>query len=216
MSDKVQLLAGQRQKGESRKAVLACNDYLRMGLGRRLVDLHKRYHEDIQENSTPTRSWGTLTQWSSRYNWQQRADEYDAELERQKNERRQQVMNDGLALDFERVDKLKALGHFLLGQIYEQGADGLYHNVWLPDVKQIGSGEFAERIDIERFNAAIIGELRGVLDDLAKETGGRTKRHARDWRTEAEQLGLDPNELFERVVGTIIERNRPTDDGSVG
>jgi hypothetical protein len=144
----------------------------------------------------------TLKAWSKRYSWQHRADEYDAELERQKNERRQQVMNDGLALDFERVDKLKQLGHFLLEQIYEQGEDGLYHNVWLPDVKQIGSGDSAERVDIERFNAAIISELRGVLDDLAKETGGRRQKHdvAHDWREEARQLGLNPDELFDRVV----------------
>lgn len=118
---------------------------------------------------------GTLKNWSSRYNWQDRAEEYDAELEHQKNERRQQVMESGLALDFERVDQLKRVGHFLIDQIYEQGEDGTYHNIWLPDVKQIGSGNSAERVDIERFNAAIIGELRGVLDDLAKETGGRIK-----------------------------------------
>ncbi len=96
-------------------------------------------------------------------------------MEHQKNERRQQVMESGLALDFERVDQLKRVGHFLIDQIYEQGEDGTYHNIWLPDVKQIGSGNSAERVDIERFNAAIIGELRGVLDDLAKETGGRIK-----------------------------------------
>jgi len=85
-------------------------------------------------------------------------------------------MQSGLALDYERAVELKRLAHFLIEQIYEQGEDGNYHNVWLPDVKQIGAGKNIERIDIERFNAAIISELRGVLDDLAKETGGRKLR----------------------------------------
>lgn len=179
-----------------------------MGRGRSLADLWRRFTESNQD-SPPTRSYGTLKQWSKRCAWQQRADEYDAETERQKNERRREVMDSGLALDFERVNELKRLGHFLLEQIYEQGEEGVYHNVWLPDVKQIGSGEFAERIDIERFNAAIISELRGVLDDLAKETGGRRQKHdiSRDWREEAKQLGLNPDELFNRVVTALSGRN---------
>lgn len=155
---------------------MACNDWLRLGRGRSLRLLIENYTKNDQE-SPPTRSLGTLKNWSAHFEWGIRADEYDAEIERQKNERRQQVMESGLALDFERTDELKQLARFLLGQVYEHGEDGIFHNVWLPDVKQIGSGEFAERIDIVRFNAAIIGELRGVLDDLAKETGGRVGKH---------------------------------------
>ena len=173
---KIQLLAGQRQKGERLTAIQACNDWLRLGAGRSLPRLLERYTE-VDQDIPPTRSIATLKSWSSRYEWQKRADTYDAELERRKNERRQEVMDSGLALDFERTDELKRLAHFLIDQIYEQGKDGDYHNIWLPDVKQIGSGKDAERIDIERFNAAIISELRGVLDDLAKETGGRKQKH---------------------------------------
>jgi hypothetical protein len=172
---KIKLLAGQRQKGERLTAVQACNDWLRLGRGRSLSKLLETYTENDQE-LPPTRSMGTLKGWSSRYHWQDRSEEYDAELERQKNERRQEVMDSGLALDFERTDELKRLAHFLISQIYEQGENGDYHNIWLPDVKQVGAGKDAERIDIERFNAAIISELRGVLDDLAKETGGRKLR----------------------------------------
>jgi len=85
-------------------------------------------------------------------------------------------MDYGLALDYERVRKLKRLADFLEGQVYERGEAGDYHNVWLPDVKSVGSGELAERVNIERFNGALISEYRAVLDDLAKETGGRAKR----------------------------------------
>jgi len=171
----IQPLAGHRQKGETGKAVQACNDFLRMGPGRSLRDLWRQYNKS-EQNQTPTRSWGTLAAWSSRYEWASRAEVYDLQLEADKNERRDEIMASGLALVHERVDKLKWLADFLEEQINEQGEDGVYHNVWLPDVKQIGSGEYAERVDIERFNAALISEYRATLDDLAKETGGRKQR----------------------------------------
>jgi len=115
---------------------------------------------------------GTLNNWSTRYGWQDRAEDYDAELERRKDERAEQIMQSGLALTHNRVEELKELADFLQGQMYEQGEGGVYHNVWLPDVKQVGG----ERVDIERFNAAIISEYRATLDDLAKETGGRVNK----------------------------------------
>jgi len=171
----IKLLAGQRQRNETGRAVQACNDYLRMGPGRSLRDLWRQYNESKQKQ-TPTLSWGTLAGWSSRYQWAERAEAYDTQLEQQKNQRRDEIMASGLALAHERVEKLKWLADFLEGQIKEQGEDGVYHNVWLPDVKQIGSGKDAERVDIERFNSAIISEYRATLDDLAKETGGRIHR----------------------------------------
>lgn len=175
MSYQIEPLAGQRQSGESNRAVQACNDFLRMGPGRSLTALMGKYRES-QENSV-TQSLNTLMKWSADYGWSERAAEYDKQTEATKNTRAKETMQSGLALDFERVDKLKRMADFLEAQIYEQGVTGTYHNVWMPDVKQIGSGEFAERVDIERFNAAIFEQYRGVLEDLAKETGGRAQRN---------------------------------------
>lgn len=172
MATRIEPLAGQRQKRESIRAVEACNDWLRLGPGRTLRGLLDSYSK-IEKNEAPTTSRATLMAWSSRYLWAKRAEEYDTRLEAEKNERARQIMESGLALIYERVGKLKTLADFLEGQMYEQGEDDVFHNVWLPDVKQIGSGEYAERVDIERFNAAIIAEFRATLDDLAKETGGR-------------------------------------------
>jgi hypothetical protein len=172
------LLAGNLQSGESRKAVLACNDYLRLGPGRSLAKLLHRYQTGPE--APPTKRLKTLKDWSAAYGWQARAAAYDAEIEREKNEaleaRRREAMQTGLALDFERVLELKKLAGFLIGQAYEQGTDERYHNIWLPDVKQVGSGEDAQRVDIERFNGAMLEQLRGTLDDLAKETGGRKQK----------------------------------------
>jgi hypothetical protein len=49
--------------------------------------------------------------------------------------------------------------------------------LWTDDVKGVGSGDVAEVIDYEVFNAAEVIQYRGVLDDIAKETGGRAIRN---------------------------------------
>jgi len=153
----------------------ACNDYLRMGPGRSLRTLVAQYHE-AEQNITPTRAFGTLAQWSNRYGWVERAAQYDARLEAEKNAEADRIMREGLALAHERVRKLDALAGFLEGQLYEQGENGTYHNVWMPDQKGIGQGEYMQVIDIEHFNGALIREFRETLADLAAETGGRIKK----------------------------------------
>ena len=146
-----------------------------MGPGRSLLALHSKYTESIQK-LPPTASKATLKRWSGRNGWSGRAEEWDANAEERKTAAYDEAMKAGLALDYERVIGLKRIALFLDEQIYEQGTDGKYHNVWLPDVKSVGYGDFAQIVDIERFNAAIIQQYRGVLDDLAKETGGRVEK----------------------------------------
>lgn len=192
-------LVGQRQRRETSRNVQACNDYLRLGPGRSLRILWERYTKDTK-NLPPSSNFYTLKGWSGKYGWVARAELYDAEMEQAKNERRKEIMESGLALDYERVDSLKELADFLIGEIEktavavkktdgggdETAGNGERFRVWLPDVKQIGSGENAKRVDIERYNSAIFGDLRGVLDDLAKETGGRIVRH--DIKSDGKEL----------------------------
>lgn len=146
-----------------------------MGIGRTLSDLLSRYTE-IHRDTPPTQSIDTLKRWSSKYSWSERTIGYDTTWEERKNEERNHVFNMELALDYGRVKKLIRLADMLEEQIYEQGENGDLHNVWLPDVKQIGSGEWAERVDIERFNGALISEYRATLDDISKEVGGRIRK----------------------------------------
>jgi len=171
-------LAGERQKGETSRAVQGCNDYLRMGPGRTVAGLWRRYVEmsESERELAPSRVKGTLTNWSARYGWLARAEAYDAALENEKNARAEEIMNSGVALEHERVSELKKLAAFLTDQVEKETPEGDRPRVWLPDVKQIGSGFDAERVDIERFNAPLFSQLRGVLDDLAQETGGRVRK----------------------------------------
>jgi hypothetical protein len=83
------------------------------------------------------------------------------------------VMSKGFANAYKRVKYLDKLAK-------RQWKDMQTDKVWLPDVKQIGGGEFAERVDLIRYNAALDQQFRASLDDIAKETGGRSRR--RTWR----------------------------------
>lgn len=175
----VQLLVGERQRGESDNAVLACNDWLRLGAGRtipKLLEYYQKLSANISNFEPPSAKYKTLNTWSSRYDWPSRAQGYDADWEERKNAARQAEFNDGLSLDYERVQRLKRLADFLEQQIYQTNEEGKYPNVWLHDVKSVGSGENAERVDLERFNPALLSEFRAVLDDIAKEVGGRIKK----------------------------------------
>lgn len=133
----LELLAGERQPHESNRALQACNDYLRMSPRRSLRALA---HNSSQNQTR----FSTLAEWSVKYGWQKRAELYDAQIEAQKNEQRERILSDGLALDYERVVKLKDLAQTL-----------------------------TDEIELNPTNHELIKQLRGVLDDLAKETGGR-------------------------------------------
>lgn len=194
----VELLSGQRQKTETDAAVIACNDWLRMGPGRSLPSLRERYI-DTYQNQLITGSLATLRDWSMKYKWTERAKEYDAGWEARKNAEHESMMNYGLALTHERLRKLYRLEAVLEAQMYERGLDDVLHNIWVPDVKSVGGGENAERVDIERFNAPIIEQYRKVLDDIAKETGGRIQKQ--DITSGGEKIipilktGMDMDEL---------------------
>ncbi len=171
----VELLSGQVQAGETTEAVIACNDWLRLGAGRSLPRLLANYTETYQ-GIPPTESLATLKNWSKRFQWSERAVAYDANWEARKTAERHAVMEYGLSLDFERVRKLDRLAGLLEQQLYKRDEDGQLTNLWVEDVKSIGSGAFAERVDIVRFNSALVEQYRKTLADIAEETGGRIRK----------------------------------------
>lgn len=201
----LQPLAGTRNDGESNNAVLACNDWLRLGPGRTIPALLAQYQDKsnfVRGFKPPSTKTRTLETWSSRHSWPERATAYDAQWDAMQTEARAHELAIGLALDFERVRKLKRLADFLEAQIYELSdpdpldPDGrrVYLNVWLPDVKQIGKGDDFERVDIERFNSALFTQYRETLNDLAKEVGGRVQK------TSNEVFGKDGGAIPVKVI----------------
>jgi hypothetical protein len=106
---------------------------------------------------------------SSQLNYAYRK-QYAQTLEELRTERDLAALHTGLALRANRVKKLFRLAEALENDLYERSL------VWTKNVKGIGSGDDFERIEFKEFNAAEIKELRGVYDDIAKETGGRVAR----------------------------------------
>lgn len=219
----VTLLAGEKATGETRKATIACNDYLRMGAGRSLAKLHQKYMETTT-TTPPTRNLRVIGGWSQKYGWQERAETYDAQVEAEKNAERKRIMSEGLSLDYERVRRLKELADKLHGEIEgavsaaeadsddegegdsENEGDGepgeaAGHGIWLRDWKQIGGGEYASVVEIERFNNALLEQYRSTLDDIAKETGGRRQR------TTVENI--DYGKLTEEQLARIADGEDP-------
>jgi hypothetical protein len=119
----------------------------------------------------PTLRLRSLFAWSSAFAWQQRlrdiADRQAIEIAEQQATYRRQIMETGFAKDHERIRALKDLAVILNDELLQDDKR------WCKDVKQVGSGEGAERVDIERFNASEVEQFRGCLDDIAKEKGER-------------------------------------------
>lgn len=163
---------------ESTRARRAWADYLAMGEDRSLERLAGDYRGRTEP--VPTRQLSRLKRWSADHGWQARlgelADAAAADASRALVARRRDALETGLALDHERVVALKRLAARLLAELEDDG------RLWVQDAKWIGSGAFGERVDIERFNAAEVAELRGLLDDIAREKGERVKRHEHSGR----------------------------------
>jgi len=78
-----------RRPGERHKMYMALVDFINMGPGRRLIDLHHLYTERYRHhradpaghNKPPTKSYDTLRRWSARYDWGKRAEAYDLEIQ---------------------------------------------------------------------------------------------------------------------------------------
>lgn len=163
-----------RRKGERLDAYAALCDYAVMGPKRSLRKLWRVYvdqNETDSEQAPPTTNLRTIKRWSSRNDWQERVATYDETLQKLRREAEERALTEGLAKPARRVIELNKLYERLTREL-ERG------RLWLDDVKQIGSGkdDTFEIVKIERFNSALIKHLRGLLDDVAQETGGRKRR----------------------------------------
>lgn len=153
---------------ETNKAKAAFNDYFQMGDGRSLEKLFQLYRSK-PKNEVPTQRKATIAKWSSAHNWQERVEAKKAEIAKAQFEEIKRLAKEtGYAIDAKRIWDLNKLAELLFEEIFEDDKR------WLPDVKSIGSGEYAERVDLVRFNASLIKEFRAALDDLAKEMGERS------------------------------------------
>ena len=158
---KTRLLAGNRVKGEREDQIGACNDYLRLGPGRSIAKLLDRYQQETK-TIPPSKRLATLKSWSSKYNWVERAERYDAAQDLKKSAEISRLRNKGLAADYERIRELTWLADELRADLEE----GLYAD----DIKIAATGD---TVEVQVFKNAQVNQFRQVLNDIAKEVGGR-------------------------------------------
>jgi hypothetical protein len=113
-------------------------------------------------------------QMAKRFKWEERASAWDAaqiaEIEKSVTTEKAKVLLTGYAVMYRRVAQLNEQAEQLIAMTKDPD------KVWTPDVKSIGSGPLAERVDLVQFNAALFHEVRATFDDIAKELGERVKK----------------------------------------
>ena len=172
---------------ESHAAHQALLDYLTLGPGRTIPALLARYQA---LPSAPTQSRGTLHKWSWKYEWTARAATHDAlqqqALQAAETARSEAILQRGLALQYERIDHLVSLYQKLDTFLLNEDA------LWVRDIRILRLDDnHTERIELKRFNAALIRQMRGLLDDIASETGGRFGRITSTPQPEKSTLNVD-------------------------
>jgi hypothetical protein len=212
--DALEPIVGERCENEENHHIVACNDYLRMGLRRSVPRLARRYRRQKEETgmSVPSTSEQVMYRWSSEYGWIARAEAYDYAKEIERTERAEEVMNEGFALAHERVHALNVLAKDLLGELYEKGFWGTR--------KKILKTEGGDRVINERFfRKRPVDAIRGVLDDIAQETGGRIQQARLEVSGLAGMLsqakGFSDEGLGARSAGEIEDAKYRDVDGDV-
>ncbi|MEI7849606.1 MAG: hypothetical protein WCK35_27670 [Chloroflexota bacterium] len=161
-----QLEAQPEKQRENRRSKIALRDYLELGPDRTLAKLHSTY---IRAPKPPTRHLSTLHEWFAQYDWQIQAEYFDQLQQYRSQQAENEILLSGLALTSQRVGALKQLYSDL------QDLQTLIWPIWKSELQSSKpAGE--QRSPAQRFNLTIITYMRGVLDDLARETGGRLGR----------------------------------------
>ncbi len=157
------------QVRETNKAKQAFEDYFNQGPGRSLRSLIQTYNEPATKKP-PTKHLRTIATWSKNHDWQERVAQRNAEIsEAQLDAIKLRAIESGYAFWPKRVFDLIDLAELLFEEINTESKR------WMPDVKQIGSGENAERVDLVRFNHPLIDQYRKVLGDIAAELNERVR-----------------------------------------
>lgn len=167
----VQPLAGTPFANEPIQAIKACNDYLRLGRVRSKTKLHDWY------DANPTLaagSWWQICTWYEKYDWIERGNLYDIETEKILTAEAQQVFNTGLALPHERVLEIERLYREVKPRLLKIPSSEEAQYRYTEETGWTDENGNAPPKDIP-VNTDVLQQMRGLLDDLALETGGRTK-----------------------------------------
>ena len=187
---------------ESPRAVRAFSDYLAMGPSRSLARLARRYRSE--PTSAPTRRLTTLKVWSATYGWGTRIAERTAReqeaAEAQYLEARRAAMEEGLALDYERVRKLKRIAN-------------REAKVVMQTLAEVRDDPLGANEALTKRYAAVKSAFDRSLPALAAETGGRVKRVSVKGELTEYAITLARSQGYDEAVAIEIARIVASDGG---
>jgi hypothetical protein len=141
-----------------------------MIFGRSVAAVFREEMRGNERNEPPGRWYEESKKW----NWEARATEWDAfqteETEKVIARERALVLRSGFALQHKRVLALDRLANKLIEMTEDED------KVWIPDVKAIGNGPGAERVDLVNFNAPLFTLIEKYQASIAAEMGERVKK----------------------------------------
>jgi hypothetical protein len=115
-----------------------------------------------------------MERWSSQWNWAARSRAWDAEKARVETEAEKAEIKRVMALRYStmqgRLDELNAMAEKFSEWFKDET------KVWLEETEEIQTDNATILKHKIRFNAALIDQFRGAMDDSAKETGGRIRK----------------------------------------
>jgi hypothetical protein len=133
------------------------------------------YEQEVKEKQgkTSTKIGPEWYEAAKEWKWQERAEAWDIY---RRNERdrllileEEEILKSEYAVMHKRVELLNRKAKQL-----EEITDN-QEEIWVPDVKSIGTGPNAQRVDLVQFNDSAFRELREFLTDIADEKGERVK-----------------------------------------
>ena len=168
-----------RKRGETAVAKQAFLDYSAMGPHRSLRKLLKLYRDPdkyVQDMKStegpPTRKQSVIKTWSVAFEWQKRlnsiTDEQLAIIEKERDRALAKAMQSKYARPEERIEALNEIATMLVEHL-------LKSKLLTEVVKQVGAGKATKMVTEAKVDTPAISALRGVFEDLAKESGGRVK-----------------------------------------
>jgi hypothetical protein len=161
------------EEGESSLWYGRFRAYLLMGFKR---SVNAVFHLEAEETRDypSTGVQGHWYEYAKKYRWEERALAYDTHwIEEQDKliaQEREIVLRTGFALQHKRIEALDKIANILIEMTEDED------KVWLPDVKSVGFGPTAERVDIVNFNAPLFTLIEKYQASIAAEMGERVKR----------------------------------------
>jgi hypothetical protein len=143
--------------------------------------------DDKRRQNAPGSWYEIAKQWQ----WEERAEAYDAAQFAEEEKIKQRVMRSGYALQHNRMLALQKHLEDLIAMAEEE------KNIWIPEVRTFQSGkDSTSTVEKVQFNDPLFKEIREYLTDIADEMGERVKKKSISFDDPPANIyiGFDPDQ----------------------